>query len=187
MRRLGGFARSAWHGACLAATVSIAGCGVVPIGVSGPGVAPGPGQLPNQPMADNALPPVIKVADGVGPRGAYRAWVYRTKDAMYCFDISEVGSGSGTCGGDADGLLGLSMMGEPTTGITLSGGTKKAGAVAAVTTVKGGGTVQTTLAHPGAFMPADARLFVIVLPTGAAPDHVDIVDAAGTVLETFIP
>jgi hypothetical protein len=138
-------------------------------------------------MDDNALPPVIKIADAMGPRGQYRAWVYRTKDGLTCIDVVEAGSGTGTCGPNADAIVSLSTAGDATGGLTVTGGTRAAGATMAVTTLHGGGTVQTALIRPGAFLPGDVALYVVMLPQGATIDRIDIVGGNGAVLETLTP
>jgi hypothetical protein len=158
---------------------------VAPPAPAAPGVLP-PGGVAQQPMDPTAVPPVLQVANGVGPSGPYRAWVYRTGDGSHCFELAvSTGSGSG-CGPRPEDVAGFSYT-YPSDNSPASamGGTLHRAATSAVGTLTTGATMPIRLVRPGAFLPAEMQLFVVVLPPGAGLTRVDVLDAGGTVLETF--
>lgn len=163
----------------LVVTVAAAGCGV-----ASSMFAP-PGGLADGPLDPNAIPPIIKVAEGVGPTGPYRAWVYRTKDSSWCMDVVLSDMGSGSCGPDASVLTSPGSAGDPSVGIVMTGGTRVPGAVSARVTLGSGDTQAVALARPGGFVPGDVAVYVIPLPKGATAASIDILDGTGTVLESI--
>lgn len=156
---------------------------------SGCGIAtsvmqPAGGGLADAPLDPNAVPPVLKVAEGIGPTGPYRAWVYRVKDGSWCFDVVMASMGSGSCGPDASVLIGPGTAGDPTVGLLVTGGTRIPGAASARVTLASQAQQAVPLVRPGAFVPGDIGVYVIPLPKGETVAAVDILDASGAVLES---
>ncbi|HET7828846.1 MAG TPA: hypothetical protein VFL03_04750 [Candidatus Limnocylindrales bacterium] len=151
----------------------VAGCEMV--------AAPITGQITNP----QAIPPIVQVLAGQSPTGPFRGMAYRTSDGWTCLEIVGRAGGS-SCGNGDDALLGAgwSSSGDNEAGM-VTGGTKAPGAAAVRLRLDDGTVVAGTLGRvPAPIAPPNVSVYVVVLPAGRAPTQVDILDGAGTVLES---
>lgn len=155
--------------------VSTAGCGAVAGLFSG---------VPDRPRNELAVAPWVLVAQGTGAGGDYRAWVYRTSDGMTCQETAAKHNGGRSCigGGQAwDGGPGFSAGDD---GVFAEGSTTQASATSAVVHDASGVSVTVPLRDGAPVLPG-IGFFVAGFAPGSVPTTADIVDAAGTVLETI--
>jgi len=152
---------------------ALAGCG---------GVAGLLASVPDQPRGANRVGPATLIAEGTGAAGDYRAWIYRTADSLTCLEVAgKSGSGSG-CGSGPDGASGVGVSSNDA-GVFVSGGTRRPTAVSAIVHGGSSGDVTVPVTLPAEGVTSGVRYFVAGLPAGSQPTSVDIVDAAGAVLE----
>ena len=152
----------------------VAGCGAVA------GLA---ASVPDQPRGQNRVGPAILIARGTGASGEYRAWIYRTADGFTCLEVAAKSGGGTTCGSGPDAVIGLGVSAMDA-GVFVSGGTRQAAATSVIVHGGTGGDVTAPATLPAEGVTSGIRFFVAGLPAGSTPTSVDIVDAAGTVLET---
>ena len=161
---------------------------VVPTPVPGaPGVSAPPAPLtgavgPTPAINPDRVGAAVPIGAGDAPTGRWGGWVYRLKDGTMCIEYVGGNSGGAACGPER------SML-EPTTSTSdrdgfVSGGTSQPTAVGAVVRLADGSTTNVPLVSPGDLSAIGARYYVAAIPVASSTVTVDIVDAAGTVLET---
>jgi hypothetical protein len=153
----------------------LAGCGAVATVLSGP---------PTAPRNADALPPIVQVAEGTGPGGPYRAWIYRTRDGSSCMEVSVGTSGGTSCGPDDASLLGIGAN-QSNGAILISGGTTASDATSAVARLADGSALPPVRLASGAPLAAGAWFFAIAAGDDETPVGIEIVDDGGAVLETI--
>ncbi len=164
----------------LARLLVIAGCAAV----TGCGALAGAFRgAPDTPSNPDRVGPAVLVAAGRVSGGPWRAWVYRTRDGSLCLEFATPGGGGSSCGPGKDGLTGIGVSSDGD-GVFVSGGSRNATAVGAKVRLSDGSTSEVPFLPPNGLTPT-IRLFVAVLPADAQVGAVDIVDAAGRVLETI--
>lgn len=173
MRGGAGKTRLATVAVAAALVLSTAGCGAVASMFVG---------VPDKPRNERAVAPVVLVAQGTGPAGDYRAWVYRTSDGMTCLETAGKHGGGSGCGGPQawDNGPGL-VTGDD--GTFATGSTSQATATAAVVHDAAGSSVQVALTEASPVLPG-IRFFVAGFAPGSHPTTADIVDTSGAILES---
>lgn len=142
-----------------------------------------PGAVGPQPAVNpDRVGAPVPIAAGTAQAGAWGVWAYRLKDGSLCLEYVGGNSGGAGCGPE-QGML------SPTTSTSerdgfISGGTTQATAVGAVIRFADGTTTTAPLVVPGTLSTIGARYYAAVIPATGNTLTVDIVDAAGTVLET---
>ena len=159
----------------LASVPALGGCGAV-AGLFA--------SVPDQPRAADRVGPAVVVAEGTGAAGDYRAWIYRTADGLTCLEIAHKGGGGTGSGPGPEGASGLGVSGSDA-GVFVSGGTRRATAASVIVHGGSGGDVTVPAMLPPEGVTSGIRYFVAGLPAGSQPKSVDILDAAGSVLETM--
>ena len=159
-----------------AAMIVASGCGIVDRQVTR-------GAVPEQPDDPSRVGPAVVIGGAADAAGTWRAWVYRTNDGSTCITIRANDNGSSGCSSDAAGITGL---GSSTGGAFdyASGGSLKPGATTAAIHLLGGQTATAPLVAVGSIAPG-ASYFAARLPAGSRVEAVQILDGAGTVLETL--
>jgi hypothetical protein len=154
---------------------AVAGCGVA--GPLAPGVDPAA-------APPDAVPPVVQVLGGVGPTGAYRVSVYRTRTGEYCIELATGPSSGTSCGSEAASIGGPGVTFEDRV-TWIAGGTNAPGAVEARVGLPDGTIVSTReLSAPTGVVPG-MRFFVLLLPAAVQPKTLEVVDATGAVIEEW--
>jgi hypothetical protein len=125
--------------------------------------------------------PEVQVGAGVAADGPWTAWTYRDRDQLTCLVIREAsGSENGGCGsGTGPNVAG----GPPTTYVY--GGTLHPAAASARITLADKSRTTAIVALPPAGVTEGVRYFVAGLPGAAAVTKVEILDAAGVVVESY--
>jgi hypothetical protein len=139
------------------------------------------GGFPEQPRADDRVGPATLVAAGDSEAGAFRAWVYRDAQALTCFQVATIDMSATGCGPGDDGVLGISAS-SASGGWFVAGGTRTAAASAVVHTSDGGQHTAPVRPAPGGVTPG---IRYVVVGVTATPNTIDLLDEAGTVLETL--
>lgn len=137
--------------------------------------------IPDDPVNEDRVGKALTVAQGNGPLGPYRAWIYRTRDGLTCFDVATQGVASSSCGTGADGAVGISPL-EVEGGWFVAGGTRLPAVTAVVHTGDGleiRGPVD--LAPPGV---ADGTSWFVIAVPDVPPEVVDLLDVDHAVIET---
>ena len=147
-----------------------------------PSVALDADGLPVEPFADERVGPAIMVAEGESPGGSYRAWLYRTQDGMTCFEVATLGGNSSVCGDGPDGTVGLSVSERNEDVWFVSGGTRQP-AVAANVAYDDGTSFRVEIVRPPVAL-ANGVGYLVHGSTSARPVSVELLDEAGTVLDT---
>ena len=168
LRRLGSVA--------LAGALAITGCAGTSPRAARPVPVPAPGQ------GAGRVGPAVLIGAGTAATGPWRAWVFRAEDGSLCYEYEGGAGGGDTCGDEASII-------EPSISATdrevyVSGGTRQQAAVGAVLRLSDGTVRQIPLVNPGALSTIGGRYFFVLLPINAGVERVEIVDAAGTILET---
>lgn len=149
--------------------------GDVPVGV--------PGAVGPQPAVNtDRVGPLVPIAAGVAAMGPWGVWAYRVKDGSLCIEYVTGGGGGASCGPE-QGMLSPSVAISDRDGF-ITGGTAQPTAVSAVIRFADGTTATAPLVVPGTLSTTGARYYGAAIPATANALTVDIVDAAGTVLET---
>jgi hypothetical protein len=132
----------------------------------------------------DAVPPVVQVLGGVGPTGAYRLSVYRTRTGEYCVEFATGPSSGTSCGSGAASVGGPGVTFEDRV-TWITGGTDAPGAVEARVGLPDGTIVSTReLSAPTGIVPG-MRFFVLALPAAVQPTTLKVVTATGEVLEEW--
>lgn len=126
--------------------------------------------------------PGVPIAAGNAPTGPWGAWAYRTKDGSMCLEYVGGNSGGAACGPEQS-LLQPTTSSSDTDGF-ISGGSVQPTAVSAVIRLADGSTTSAQLVTPGAISTIGARYYAATIPATFKTVTVDIVDAAGNVLES---
>ncbi len=160
----------------LTAMLVASGCGIVNRQLTR-------GAVPDQPDDPSRVGPAVVIGGAADAAGTWRAWVYRTNDGSICLTIRANDNGSSGCSSDVTGITGL---GRSTGGAFdyASGGSLKPGATTAAIQLVGGQTATAPLVAVGSMAPG-ASYFAARLPAGSRVEAVQILDGAGTVLETL--
>ena len=161
--------------ALMAAFVA-SGCGIVGRQLTQRGV-------PDQPGDPSRVGPAVVIGGAADAAGTWRAWVYRTNDGSICLSIESNENGSSGCSSDLEGITG---MGRSSGGSFdyVSGGSLKPLATTASIRFADGKTATVPLVAIVAIQPG-ARFFAARLPPSSEVSGIDILDAAGNVLETL--
>lgn len=157
----------------LVATLALAGCSVV----HGDRV---------EELAHNAEPvgPQIEIGSGVGLAGPWTAVIYRERDQLLCVMVREAdGIQSGGCGSDT--AAGPTVSGNGLTSTTVTGGTSRPEAAAARVTRVDREPVTLDLVLPAAGVTDGIRYYVGVFPGTDIVETVEVLDAAGRVLDSY--
>ena len=149
--------------------------GDIPVGVPG-AVGPQPASNPDRVGA------AVPIAAGIAATGPWGVWAYRQKDGSLCIEYVGGNSGGAACG-DEQGMLSPSVSISDRDGF-ITGGTAQPTAVSAVIRFADGTTATAPLVIPGTLSTIGARYYAAAIPATGNTVAVDIVDAAGTVLET---
>jgi hypothetical protein len=160
--------------ATFVAALGVAGCGDLRTGV--------PAGEPVAPKNPDQVGPMVQIAAGVTAAGTWRAWVYRTKDGSVCIEYAGGESGGATYGPE-DSVM------PPSTSVSnreafVIGGTADRSAAGAVIRLASGATMRVPLVPVGTVSKIGARYYVASVPLEDGVVEIDIVDAAGTVVET---
>ena len=165
----------------LAAVAILAAMGTTGCGASGPQplrpvAEPAPGQ------GNNQAGPSVQIGAGNAATGQWRAWVYESNDGLFCLEYTGGGGGGATCGSEE------AVM-EPSVTKTdreayVMGGTRQQGAAGAVIRLFNGQVRPIPLVAVGPVSKVGARYFFVLLPIDSDVRSVDVLDAAGTVLES---
>ena len=107
--------------------------------------------------------------------------MYRDSEGLTCFQLATPGVGTTGCGPGDDGATGLSPH-QVEGGWFVGGRTSQPATVAVLRTASGGEHRAAVEAAPGGVTPG-VRYFVIGV-AGETPESVDLLDDAGSVLET---
>jgi hypothetical protein len=149
--------------------------GDVPVGV--------PGAVGPQPAVNtDRVGPLVPIAAGVAAMGPWGVWAYRVKDGSLCIEYVTGGGGGASCGPE-QGMLSPSVATSDRDGF-ITGGTAQPSGVSAVIRFADGTTATAPLVVPGTLSTIGARYYGAAIPATANALTVDIIDAAGTVLET---
>jgi hypothetical protein len=132
----------------------------------------------------DAVPPVVQVLGGVGPTGAYRVSVYRTRTGDYCVELATGPSSGTSCASEPASIGGPGVTFEDG-GTWITGGTDRPGAVEARVGLPDGSIVSTReLSAPTGVVPG-MRFFVLVLPAAVRPPTLQVVNETGAVIEEW--
>ena len=139
--------------------------------------------IPDQPNSPDLVGQALVVGQGNGGElGQYRAWIYRTRDGMTCFEIATQGMSTIGCGPGEDGPARISRT-DFEGGWFVGGGTLLPAVTAVVHTADGEEVRgQVDPAPPGV---ADGTSWVVIPVPGGRPLSVDLLDAGGAILETI--
>ena len=154
--------------------LSLGGCSTIA------GIIAGPDRV--APENPKRVGPAILVAAGRSAGGDYRGWVCRTNDGMTCLDVSVNGGGGGSCGSDM--TVGLSVSSGTGMVTTVSGGVASPDAVTVVVHSDDPDVTAPVSGAAEAIAPG-VKFFVAVLPEGATPTTVDVLDANRAVIQTL--
>jgi hypothetical protein len=158
---------------CLAVSLVLGGCG-----------RSGPGGVDD--MARNAEPvgPQIEIGSGVGLAGPWTAVIYRERDQLLCAMVREAdGHESGGC--SADLAAGPTVSGNGVKSTTLTGGTSRPEAASVRVTRKDRDPETLELVRPAPGVTDGIRYYVGVYPGTDVIETVEILDAAGRVLDRY--
>jgi hypothetical protein len=137
--------------------------------------------VPNEPTNADRVGPVLVVGGGA-QNGGWRAWVYRTRTGDLCLEVRGLAGGGYGCGPGAEGLRGPGIdMSEKETFVT--GGTRAAGAATARLNDADGSEATTSLVAVDP-VAVGWRVYAFAESPSAHPQSVEILDAAGTVIES---
>jgi hypothetical protein len=149
----------------IAGLISLSGCATVP----------------NEPTNPDRVGVVVVVGGGA-ENGGWRAWLYRTRTADLCVEVHGTAGGGYLCGQGEDTLRGPGMI-VTEKGTYVIGGSRAADAADARLDDADGShaTASLVAADPVA---AGLRVYILAAPPSAHPQSVEVLDAAGTVIES---
>jgi hypothetical protein len=141
----------------------------------------GCGLVRHDPAADSErVGPEIQIGSGAAGSIRWTAWIFRSKTGLVCLEIREEdGSASGGCGTG----LGPNISGGRTT-TTVFGGTANPAAASARVVLEDRSHLDLELVLPEPGVTDGIRYYVGSLGDAAVVESVEILDAAGEVLES---
>jgi hypothetical protein len=126
----------------------------------------------------------IEIGSGVGLAGPWTAVIYRERDQLLCAMVREAdGHESGGC--SADLAAGPTVSGNGLTSTTVTGGTSRPDAASARITRKDRDPETVDLVRPAPGVTDGIRYYVGVYPGTDVIETVEILDAAGKVLDRY--
>ncbi len=128
--------------------------------------------------------PQAELTSGTFSGGGWSLWTFQNGSEGVCLELRALGRTSArVCGLRADNG-GLWRPGGPTTeDAFLAGTVQPPGATSIRLTLAGGGEVRSdVLSAPGV---SPLRFYALVIPAGATPARVEVLDAAGGVLDSL--
>lgn len=137
--------------------------------------------VPNEPTNADRVGAVVVAGRGA-ENGGWRAWAYRTRSGDLCVEVAGTAGGGYRCGQGEDALQGPGIM-VTEKGTYVIGGTRAAGAADARLDDADGShaTASLVAVDPVA---AGLRVYILAAPQSAHPQSVEVLDAAGTVIES---
>ena len=126
----------------------------------------------------------IEIGSGVGLAGPWTAVIYRERDQLLCAMVREAdGHESGGC--SADLAAGPTVSGNGLNSTTVTGGTSQPEAASARVTRKDRDPETLDLVRPAPGVTEGIRYYVGVYPGTDVIETVEILDAAGRVLDRY--
>lgn len=137
--------------------------------------------VPNEPTNADRVGAVVVAGRGA-ENGGWRAWAYRTRSGDLCVEVAGTAGAGYRCGQGEDALQGPGIM-VTEKGTYVIGGTRAAGAADARLDDADGShaTASLVAVDPVA---AGLRVYILAAPQSAHPQSVEVLDAAGTVIES---
>jgi hypothetical protein len=149
----------------------------------------GAGPQPLRPVAEpaprlgaNQAGPSVQIGAGIAATGRWHAWAYRSNDGLFCLEYEGGTEGGSTCG-DEESVMEPSVS-RTDRGAYVMGGTQLQGAAGVVLRLSNGQVRPVPLVAVGPVSKVGASYFFVLLPIDTDVRSIDVLDAAGTVLES---
>jgi hypothetical protein len=137
--------------------------------------------VPNEPTNKDRVGAAVVVGGGA-QNGGWRAWAYRTRTGDLCLEVRGLTGGGYSCGPAAEGLQGPGID-VSDKGTYVFGGTRAAGAATARLNDADGSQATASLVAVDP-VAAGWRVYAFAASPSAHPQSVEVLDAAGTVIES---
>jgi hypothetical protein len=137
--------------------------------------------FPNEPTNPDRVGAVVVVGRGA-ENGGWRGWAYRTRTGDLCIEVRGTAGGGYNCGQGDNALQGPGIVATDK-GIFVIGGTRAAGAASARLDNSDGSQTTASVVAVAPIAPG-LRVYILTAPSSAHPQSIEVLDAAGTVIES---